>query len=55
MKRFNERKEEYFNALERLKEALEREVDDVVKKYFITFIWWKNVKRYLWKNKKWIC
>ncbi len=30
MKRFNERKSEYFNDLDRLKEALEREVDDVV-------------------------
>ena len=53
MKRFNERKEEYFNALERLKEALEREVDDVVidgvlHRFEFTFeLAWKTVKDYL--------
>lgn len=53
MKRFNERKEEYFNALERLKEALEREIDDVVidgvlHRFEFTFeLAWKTVKDYL--------
>ena len=53
MKRFNERKEEYFNALNRLKEALEREVDDVVidgvlHRFEFTFeLAWKTVKDYL--------
>lgn len=53
MKRFNERKEEYYNALERLKEALEREVDDVVidgvlHRFEFTFeLAWKTVKDYL--------
>ena len=53
MKRFNERKEEYFHALNRLKEALEREVDDVVidgvlHRFEFTFeLAWKTVKDYL--------
>ncbi len=53
MKRFNERKEEYFNALDRLKDALGREVDDVVidgvlHRFEFTFeLAWKTVKDYL--------
>ncbi len=53
MKRFNERREEYFNALARLKEALERKVDDVVidgvlHRFEFTFeLAWKTVKDYL--------
>jgi len=53
VKRFNERREEYFNALARLKEALERKVDDVVidgvlHRFEFTFeLAWKTVKDYL--------
>ena len=48
MKRFNERKEEYFNALERLKEALELVIDGVLHRFEFTFeLAWKTVKDYL--------
>ena len=53
MKRFNERKEEYFNALNRLQEALNLEVDDIIidgvlHRFEFTFeLAWKTIKDYL--------
>ena len=53
MKRFNERKEEFFKALDRLKEALDYDVDDVVidgvlHRFEFTFeLAWKTVKDYI--------
>lgn len=50
---FNERKEEYINALDRLKEALEHEADDVVidgvlHRFEFTFeLAWKTIKDYI--------
>lgn len=53
MKRFNERKEEYFNALNRLQEALNLEADDIIidgvlHRFEFTFeLAWKTIKDYL--------
>ena len=53
MKRFNERKEEYFNALNRLQEALNLEADDIIidgvlHRFEFTFeLSWKTIKDYL--------
>jgi len=53
MKRLNERKEEYFNAFERLKEALNSEpndiiIDGVLHRFEFTFeLSWKTIKDYL--------
>lgn len=53
MKRFAERKQEYNNALNRLKEALQKEDDDVIidgilHRFEFTFeLAWKTIKDYL--------
>ena len=53
MKRFEERKQDFYNALERLQEALNEEVTDVVidgvlHRFEFTFeLSWKTVKDYL--------
>ena len=53
MKRFNERKEEFFNALNRLQEALNLEADDIIidgvlHRFEFTFeLSWKTIKDYL--------
>ena len=53
MKRFNERKEEYNKAVDRLKEALKHEPDDVVidgilHRFEFTFeLAWKTIKDYV--------
>lgn len=53
MKRFNERKEEYFNAFARLQEALDAEanaivIDGVLHRFEFTFeLAWKTIKDYL--------
>ena len=53
MKRFNGRKEEYFNALNRLQEALNLEADDIIidgvlHRFEFTFeLAWKTIKDYL--------
>lgn len=53
MKRFTERKQEYNNALNRLKEALQKEDDDVIidgilHRFEFTFeLAWKTIKDYL--------
>lgn len=53
MKRFNERKKEYFNALNRLQEALNLEADDIIidgvlHRFEFTFeLSWKTIKDYL--------
>ena len=53
MKRFNERKEEYSKAVDRLEEALKHETDDVVidgvlHRFEFTFeLAWKTIKDYV--------
>ena len=53
MKRFNERKIEFFNAFERLQEALKEEPDDIIidgvlHRFEFTFeLSWKTLKDYL--------